>query len=152
MIVPLTLGQSAVIDDADAGLVSGVSWQARPRRDGNGFYAVDSSGRRMHRVLTGAKLGEIVDHRDGDGLNNRRGNIRIGTQSGNCVNRRQTPGVYLRGARPKRGLWQAYIKFQGKQRSLGYYKTETAAHEAYMVEAQRLHGDWMPLPPAPEAK
>lgn len=103
MTIPLTLGQTAVIDDADASLVAGVSWHAQPRRDWRGFYAVDSRGRKMHRVLLQARPGEIVDHRDGDGLNNRRANIRIGTQSGNCVNRRSTPGVYLRGARLKRG-------------------------------------------------
>ena len=42
--------------------------------------------------------------------------------------------------------WQAYIKFQGKQRSLGYFKTEQEAHMAYMAEARKIHGDWMPLP------
>lgn len=147
-IVPLTLGQVAVVDEADAEIVSGRSWQARPRRDGRGFYAV-SDGIRMHRFLLNAQDGVIVDHKDGDGLNNKRSNIRIGTQSLNCVNRKQTPGRFLRGSRPKKGKWQAYIKLSGKQRSLGYFDTEREAHEAYLAEAQRLHGDWMPLPEPP---
>ena len=150
--VPLTQGLEALIDAADLPLIAGKSWQARPRRDGKGHYAVSSGGTRMHRLLMGVWDHRIVDHRDGDGLNNRRSNLRVGTQSGNSVNRRTTPGKYLRGARPKKGKWQAYIKFQGRQRSLGYYETEQQAHEAYLAEATKLHGDWMPLPAPPEAQ
>lgn len=149
--VPLTMGLVTVVDRADWPLIAPHSWHARKRRDGKGFYAVNGSGVRMHRLLVGAWGSEIVDHIDGDGLNNRRSNIRKGTQSQNCVNRQTTPGAYLRGARPKKGKWQAYIKYQGRQRSLGYHPTEEAAHAAYVAEARRLHGDWMPLPPAPEA-
>lgn len=145
--VQLTRGQRAVIEAADWPLIANRSWQASRRRDGKGWYAV-SDGVKMHRLLMGAKAGDIVDHIDGDGLNNCRSNLRIGTQSGNCVNRKQTPGPHLRGARPKKGLWQAYIKFSGKQRSLGYYATEREAHEAYLVEARRIHGDWMPTSPS----
>jgi len=150
--VPLTLGLVALISASDLPLVSKHKWQARPRRDGKGHYAVSSGGTRMHRLLLGVWDSRIVDHRDGDGLNNRRSNIRVGTQSENCVNRRQTPGQYLRGARPKKGLWQAYIKFQGRQRSLGYFATEAEAHAVYLAEAARMHGDWMPLPTPPNAE
>lgn len=149
LLIPLTKGKYATIDAQDLSLVKDFSWQARERRDGKGFYAVSSSGRRMHRVLVGAWGKEIVDHVDGDGLNNRRGNIRKGTQSQNCVNRKQTPGPFLRGARPKKGRWQAYIKLAGKQTSLGYYATEEEAHNAYLKEATIRHGNWMPLPPPP---
>lgn len=150
--VALTHGLVALVDASDLSLVAGKTWHARPRRDGKGHYAVSSGGTRMHRLLMGAWDERIVDHRDGDGLNNRRENLRVGTQSGNSVNRRTTPGPYLRGTRPKNGKWQAYIKFQGKQRSLGYYATEQEAHDAYLAEAARMHGEWMPLPPPPEVK
>lgn len=149
LIIPLTLGQTAVVDAVDRSLVERFSWHARPRRDGRGFYAVNAGGTRMHRLLLGVWDKRVVDHIDGDGLNNRRANLRIGSQSQNCVNRRTTPGAHLRGTRPKRGKWQAYIKLDGKQRSLGYFETEAAAHAAYLREAARLHGDWMPLPPPP---
>lgn len=149
MYIPLTKGQVTVVDESDLALVSGRSWQAHQRSDGKGFYAV-SDGLRMHRHLAGVFDERIVDHIDGDGLNNRRLNIRVGTQSLNCVNRKQTPGPFLRGARPKKGKWQAYIKLSGKQRSLGYYDTEIEAHNVYVAEAHRLHGDWMPLPSPPK--
>lgn len=150
MIIELTKGKQAIIDDCDAHLVSGRKWQAHQRRDGMGWYAVSGGGIRMHRLLLGVTdKAVIVDHVDGDGLNNRRLNIRSGTQSLNCVNRKTTPGKYLRGARPKKGRWQSYIKLNGVQRSLGYFATEQEAHRAYMTEARRIHGDWMPLPSAP---
>ena len=147
--IPLTLGQVTIVDEADLPLVERHTWQARPRRDGKGFYAVNSGGTRLHRLLLGVWDDRIVDHIDGDGLNNRRNNLRAGTQSQNCVNRRTTPGKYLRGARPKKGKWQAYIKLAGRQRSLGYFDTQEEAHAAYLAEAVQLHGDWMPLPALP---
>lgn len=146
--VPLTQGQFAIVDELQYPKVSGRSWQAHPRRDGKGFYAV-SSGVRMHRLIMEPEAHQIVDHVDGDGLNNTLANLRVGLQSQNCVNRRTTPGKHLRGARPKKGRWQAYIKYQGRQRSLGYFATEAQAHEAYLAECERLHGDWMPLPEPP---
>lgn len=150
VLIPLTQGQSTIIDASDLPLVSGRSWQAHQRRDGEGYYAV-SAGVRMHRLLLGVTdPARIVDHVNGDGLDNRRGNIREGTQSQNCVNRKRTPGPHLRGATPRRGRWKAYIKYRGKQRHIGYYATEREAHEAYLAEARKLHGDWMPLPPNPE--
>ena len=147
--VPLTKGKFALVDELQYPKVSGRSWQAQERSDGKGFYAV-SNGVRMHRLLMDPESHQIIDHIDGDGLNNTLGNLRIGLQSQNCVNRKVTPGRHLRGARPKKSKWQAYIKYQGRQRSLGYYETEAQAHEAYLAEAEMLHGDWMPLPSPPK--
>lgn len=151
--IPLSMGLVAIVDRADAGLVAGTNWQARSRSDGDGYYAVDHKGTRMHRVLMGASGdGVIVDHVDGNGLNNCRSNLRLGTQSLNSVNRKRTPGPYLRGVRPKKNKWQAYIKVAGKQRSLGYYDTQEEAHAAYLAAAKAEYGDWMPLPLPPEEK
>lgn len=149
--VPLTKGLVAIIDEADYALINGDSWHATPRRDGKGWYAKSARGIRMHRLLMGVNDSRIVDHVDGNGLNNRRSNLRVGTQSQNCVNRLTTPGTSPRGVRKKKDLYQAYIKYQGRQRSLGYFKTQEEAHATYLTEATRLHGNWMPLPPPPTA-
>jgi hypothetical protein len=149
-MVPLTLGQFAVIDACDWPLIGQFKWYASRRSDGDGFYVVSAAVVRMHRLLLGATRGEIVDHRDGNGLNNTRQNIRKGTQALNCVNRRRTPGPYMRGAQLKKGRWRAMIKINGRMCSLGYFATETEAHEAYLAAATKRYGDWMPLPKAPE--
>lgn len=144
--IPLTLGQVALIDDADLTLVEHHSWHARPRRDGRGYYAVNASGIRMHRLLLGVWDKRIVDHRDGNGLDNRRPNLRVGSQSLNCVNRKTTPGKHLRGVDPRNRQWRARIKVGGKMRLIGTFATEREAHEAFLSESHRLHGDWQPLP------
>lgn len=147
--VPLTRGLAAIIDADDLMHVCGRKWQAHARRDGKGYYAVDSSGTRMHRLLMGPGDGQIVDHIDGDGLNNTRKNLRIGTQSQNCVNRKTTPGRYMRGVRKWKRRWKASIKVGNKQKHLGIFASELEAHEAYLKASKELHGDWQPLPEPP---
>ena len=147
--IPLTLGQQAIISEPDLSLIAPHSWHARPRRDRKGFYAVNNSGIRMHRLLLGVWDKRIVDHINGDGLDNRRENLRAGTQAQNCINRRQTPGDLPRGVSQKGRKYRAQIKQAGRYVSLGYFDTPEAAHAAYMTAAIRLHGDWMPLPAPP---
>lgn len=141
--IPLTRGLFTIIDPADLQIISSRSWQACIRRDGKTWYAV-SDGVRMHRLLLGAKEDDIVDHRDGNGWNNRRTNLRTGTFSLNCVNRQTTPGDYLRGVSRKGCLYQARIKVAGKMKSLGCFQTELEAHEAYLHKAREMYGDWVP--------
>lgn len=104
----------------------------------------------MHRIIMNAKKHEIVDHINGNGLDNRRENLRVGTASLNCVNRKNTPGKFLRGTRKKKNKFQAYIKVNGKQISLGYFETEKEAHIKYLKTARLIYNDWMPLPNPPE--
>ena len=149
--IELTRGQRAVVDDEDYHVVAGRSWQAQPRRDGKGWYAVARGGVRMHRLIMGVSGGRIVDHANGDGLDNRRQNLRVGTQSQNCVNRKTTPGRYMRGTRKTRyGRWQATIKDGNKNKHLGCFATELEAHLAYVAAAKKIHGEWLPEPPNAE--
>jgi hypothetical protein len=70
---------------ADLSLVAGYRWHAIPNRMG-GYYARASGGLYMHRLITGAQPGEIVDHWNHDTLDNRRVNLRVGTQVDNMRN------------------------------------------------------------------
>lgn len=160
--IPLTRGKVALVDDEDVPIVASFRWQATPasnNKDGSGIWYATCSvwvreerrshTLRMHRVLVGASGEEIVDHIDGDGLNNTKKNLRKGTQSQNCVNRKTTPGPYLRGTSPKHRKWRADLKYQGLRLYLGYFDTEQEAHAAYLAEAKRIHGDWVPSLPIP---
>lgn len=91
--VPLTRGKVAIVDAEDVALVAAYQWQAKPNR-GN-WYArttINVDGRRvsvgMHRLLIQPRRGYVPDHIDGDGLNNRRSNLREATYSQNRKNRR----------------------------------------------------------------
>lgn len=153
--VPLTKGYVALIDAADAELVAGRNWSAHVDVDGR-VYAVwengrDANGRkvsvRMHRMLMAAPADRLVDHKDGDGLNNRRmSNLRLATHSQNCCNSRRrsssrsgAKGVSLH--KPT-GLWFARIKLHGKVRSLGYFRDKEAAAAAYAKASLVVHGEF----------
>lgn len=92
--VPLSQGKAALLDDIDLPLVEGHTWCAQQVR--HHWYAVTYVGRTrvsMHRLLLAAPRGVIVDHLDGDGLNNQRSNLRLGTNAQNQQNRRVSHGA-----------------------------------------------------------
>ena len=156
ILIPLTKGMFARIDEADAHLVRGYRWRA-DRPNGKRFYAVAEGprvgGRRaqisMHRLLLGAAAGVLVDHADGDGLNNCRSNIRLCNYSQNNANAaraRKTRGG--RGVYIDRKKFRARIKVNNRYVSLGGFATEAEAADAYNRAAIQQHGEFARLNPA----
>ena len=146
--VPLTQGYEAVIDVADMPLVDGFSWCATVSPSGN-VYAIRRIGRQavwMHRIIMGEPAGLDVDHRDSNGLNNRRGNLRTATDAQNNQNARKSKNNTsgYKGVAPckQTGRWEAYIGVNGKKKRLGRFRTPEAAHAAYVEASARLHGDF----------
>lgn len=143
--VPLTQGYEAVIDADDAIAVGQHNWCAEVR--GHTVYAIRSSSSgniRLHRWMIGAPIGLVADHIDGDGLNNRRANLRVATHSQNLYNQRTNShnASGLKGAfyRPLEKRWQSHIRVAGKTHYLGFFKTPEAAHQAYCEASARFHG------------
>ncbi len=140
-----------LFDDADEALLSGYQWHLhltptvtyvrgypRGRRKDGLTY--------MHRLLTGAARGEDVDHANGDGLDNRRPNLRRCTRSQNIGNRhavasKTSPykGVHFEGCT---GRWRAEVQCDGKRYKLGRHDTAEAAHAAYKAKARELFGEF----------
>lgn len=88
--IALTRGKHALVSDEDFERVSQYNWQARPY--GRRWYASGRiTGERrtdtMHRFIMGAPAGMDVDHINGDGLDNRRENLRVVTRAENLANR-----------------------------------------------------------------
>ena len=155
--VPLTKGYWAVIDRADVALVSGFKWTALVSRRADGsvrsVYAkraqkIDGKIQTilMHRVIAGTPHDLASDHIDGNGLNNRRRNLRnVTTQQNNhnartpCNNSSGVKGVSVCGAT---GKWVAMISRDKKQRYLGQFGCRTAAALAYAKASAALHGEY----------
>ncbi len=81
--------KGVLVDKRDEWLLNRHSWTILK---GHKTCYVSTTGnkrprRLLHRVIAQAKAGELIDHRDGNGLNNRRSNIRKATQSQNQSNR-----------------------------------------------------------------
>lgn len=155
--VPLTQGYEAIIDAENVPLVNGVNWCADVARRKDGsircVYAIglDSSGckpRRvkLHRVLMGEPVGFEVDHCDGNGLMNRRKNLRVATKSQNQHNQRlgvaNASGAKGVSWYKRHNKWQAHITLNGKQKYLGLFQTIEAAAEAYAKASKEMHGSF----------
>ncbi len=152
--IPLTQGQVALVDDSDATALTQFHWYAA--RTHHIFYAVRKSqvnGKQrtiqMHRELLRLSFGDKrqADHRDGDGLNNQRSNLRICSRTENTrnqCNQRRAKGSQYKGVcwRTAHRLWQARIMVNGKAHSLGYFPSETAAALAYNAAATRFFGEF----------
>ncbi len=144
----------ASVDDADYAHVSVYTW--RVRMGGKNRYAVTIiNGREvfMHRLIMDAAKGTIVDHIDGDALNNQRENLRFCTRAENFRNagHRQTPGrtsrfkgVWRVKERCRR-CWRSGITVNRVYKNIGSYWTEEEAARAYDAEAMVLHGEFARL-------
>lgn len=149
VIVPLTQGKAAVIDDEDAARVLAYKWSAYTSR-GKWYARRSISGAdgkprhlQLHRFIASAPQGTGVDHVDGDGLNNRRSNLRLSSHAQNGANQRRpknnTSGY--KGVHRAEGRWAAKVG----STYLGVYATPEEAARAYDTAAREIYGDFARL-------
>jgi hypothetical protein len=131
--VPLTQGKVALIDSADLSLVKPFVWMAQRHRTGT-FYARAAGGYlKMHRLLTGAAPGQVVDHVNRDPLDNRRSNLRVCTHresTWNTIKHNRTGYMGVRRL-PRGKRWEARIVTDGRRVVIGYYGSPEEAARAY---------------------
>ena len=144
--IEIESGLFVPVDEADFEILSRYTWRLAPW----GRYALRrSSGvtTLMHRAILGVTRGIFVDHINGDGLDNRRSNLRIATVTQNCQNRRRRSDARSRfkGLLFKGGRWIASIKVNKVYHYLGIFTSEEAAARAYDAAAQRHFGTFARL-------
>lgn len=147
----LSEGSVAIVDDDWYPILSKIKWYGSRNQAGS-VYAVGrihSRHRYMHKIIAMAPDDAVVDHKNGNSLDNRSANLRWATSALNNRNRRSRPGEYKgaiycprkAGTKP----WRARIQVNKKSMSLGYYKTRDEAALAYNAAAKRYFGEFATL-------
>lgn len=154
--IPLASGGVALADLADAELLSQHNWHKIPAaktiyaatnlpRQGGGYRPA-----KMHRLILGDDDPRCVDHINGDGLDNRRANLRYADRSQSCFNR----SAFLKDGREQPGgvkgvswsassrKWKASISAYGERFHLGYFAAFAEAVSARLEAEARLHGEF----------
>lgn len=145
----LTQGKVALIDDRDFDRVQNFKWCLQRNQDR--CYAV-SGGRRQKRVYLHSLLlpgvGK-VDHKDGDGLNNLRDNLRPASSLENNRNSKKQKGTSSRfkgvSWNPRNRSWKVSIRVEGLGVHLGYYEDENDAAHVYDYAAKIYFGEFARL-------
>lgn len=154
-IITTTKGYKIRVDEEDFKIISGYKWTVA--KDKNNLYAVTyffenkkQKSVRMHRLIMGVlDSRNFIDHKDGDGLNNSRSNLRVCDNSQNMANRVscKNSSSKFKGVSwsKKSRKWQSTIRKNGKLYSLGYFENEIEAALAYNKAAIEKHGEFAKL-------
>jgi len=153
--IPLTKGYSAIVDDDDFQRVMAYKWHADVCV--HTVYAVCTQRKiigqlalKLHRlILAPLPRHVLVDHKDGNGLNCRKNNLRLSNPAGNSRNRRATRlinGIPIKGVHQvPYGRFVARIRVDGKKKHLGYFSNEIDAAIAYDKAALFHYGAFASL-------
>jgi hypothetical protein len=135
--IPIGKDLFALVDDEDYDLVSKFSWHKHKALYGERYYA--SANVKMHRLVLDAKPGEIIDHINGDPLDNRKENLRICTPSQNQQNTQSRGGSSrYKGVsyHKKKNKWVGSFSANGKSYYCGAFESEDEC--ACAVDQKRL--------------
>ena len=145
--IPIGKGIEAIINESDYLLVSPYTWWIGSGRNSHTLYAcatINGHKTKMHRLIMNATKGQIVDHINGCGIDNRRQNLRLCSHSQNSANmfRMALGSSRFKGVSwdKVKKRWFAKITVNYKQIALGRYRTEEDAARAYDAAAKTYFG------------
>lgn len=146
--IQLTQGKEAIVDDIDYAHLSQFKWHYK--KTGYVARGLYCGGKMrtilMHREIMNPPPDALIDHIDGDKLNNCRSNLRIATNQQNQCNRKRqannTSGYKGVCWSKQDKKWCARIRFSDKRYHLGFFDTPEAAHKEYCAKSMELHGKY----------
>lgn len=150
--IVLSQGKVALVDDEDFERLSHWKWYfkggyaVRNSRLEDGTSKYERYSITMHETLVKSELGFEVDHKNRNGTDNRKSNLRIATRNNNCWNRvaYKCNKTGLKGVsyHSRDKVFQSRIQVYGKEIHLGYFKTPDEASAVYKAAALKYHGEF----------
>jgi hypothetical protein len=149
--ITLTRGKIALVDETDFELVSSVQWAFDPGTRSRNGYAKGQIGKGrkdrktvyMHRLIIGAKRGELVDHINRNSLDNRRCNLRFATPTQSSSNIEHALAKHgFRGVHINNKAFRAQIQANGKRYNGPNRKSPLLAAQDYDRLCLDLHGEF----------
>ncbi len=146
-IIYLNNGKEVFVDDSDYEYLNQWKWTS----NGHSVTRFIYEGRvrkilLMHRLILNAPHGTYIDHMDLNGFNNQRSNLRLCTPSQNAANtkKRKTNKSGYKGVcwYKNTNKWMAYIQFNNRRITLGYFKNKKHAIRAYRISAKKYFGEF----------
>lgn len=146
--IPTSQGFSALVDDEDFVFLARFKWYANVQKAPGKVYAATDVGRRriyMHQLLI--PRARMVDHRNRNGLDNQKHNLRECSKAENAVNAKlnsnSSSGVKGASWHKAAGKWMAHAGFNGRQVYLGLHATKEEAGNAYTEFMKSKFGDFV---------
>ena len=159
--IQLTQGKVAIVDDDDFKRLNKYKWYTvTVDKDANKYYAARSTWinkkvgcqKMSHVVLNIVDTSTIVDHKDGNGLNNQKSNLRVVTNVQNAQNaslrkdnKSGYKGVTLDKRYGRSDRWKSNIGVNKKLIYLGTFYTKEEAAQAYNIAAVKYFGEFARL-------
>jgi len=150
--IQLNNGVITIVDDEDYEYLN--QWKWYLLKSHTNYYAIrtqrpENKLLQLHRIVMKAKKGEIIDHINGNKLDNRKSNLRICTQAQNNQNRKisklNKSGYNGVSWSIRNKKWVAQIACENKKIHIGYYIDPIDAAKAFNNAAQKYHGEFAKL-------
>lgn len=150
MTLLLNNGMQVMVSESDYHSVSQHSWYWNGRYVRADIKKDDTTAKvYLHTFIMCPDKGQVVDHINGNSLDNRRENLRVCTQSQNLANsrKRKNCSSLYKGVswNKKNRKWVAYINADKSRVPLGYFRSEQEAARAYDAKALEVFGEYAKL-------